>query len=549
MAGNGDPHGQQGVAIYMYTANCSMQRFFYSADGEWLIVPQHGRLRFATEFGRIDAGPQHIVVIPRGVRYQVELLDPQARGYICENYGAPFRLPDLGVIGSNGLANPRDFRSLIAWFEDIDGRFELVAKFMGRLWCTQLDHSPLDVVAWHGNMAPYTYDLRNFNTIGSMSYDHPDPSISLVLQSPSNAPGVDAIDFVVFPPRWLAAEHTFRPPWFHRNVASEFMGLVQGKYDGKAEGFRPGGASVHHARAVGALFRPEQPLLPNYKWLPVGYHARASSVTVSDHAFARPCGQCLLPGHCAPILGPTQQLDYELELGFWVGQGNLPGERIAIDAAEAHWFGVSLLNDWSARDMQTWEYQPLGPFLSKSFASTVSPWVITAEALAPFRAPLDRPEDDPSLLPYLDSPAVRATGAVDITLEVLVRTPTMRACGLAPHCVSRCSSARSAYWTIAQLLAHHTVNGCNLQPGDLLGSGTLSGPLPTEAGSLLELTRGGKQALVLPNGENRTFLQDGDTVILRGWCERAGAARIGLGELRGTVLQACPPWAQGAVNA
>lgn len=247
MAGNGDPHAQSGSAIYLYVANRSMQgRFFYDADGELLIVPQQGRLRIATEFGLIEAEPQEIVVIPRGVRFRVELLDDVARGYVCENYGAPFRLPDLGVIGSNGLANPRDFQTPVAWYEDVEGDFQLDAKFMGNLWRAKLDHSPLDVVAWHGNYAPYKYDLRRFNTIGSISYDHPDPSIFLVLQSVSDTPGVDTIDFVIFPPRWLTAEHTFRPPWFHRNIASEFMGLIHGQYDAKAEGFLPGGASLHN---------------------------------------------------------------------------------------------------------------------------------------------------------------------------------------------------------------------------------------------------------------------------------------------------------------
>jgi homogentisate 1,2-dioxygenase len=247
MAGNGDPHAQSGAGIHVYAANRSMtDRVFYDADGEMLVVPQQGRLRFATELGLIDVEPQEIVVIPRGVRFRVELLDDAARGYVCENFGAPFRLPDLGVIGSNGLANPRDFQTPVAWYEDRDGKFELVAKFMGHLWAAKMDHSPLDVVAWHGNHAPYKYDLRRFNVIGSISYDHPDPSIFLVLQSQSDTPGVDAIDFVIFPPRVLAAQNTFRPPWFHRNIASEFMGLIHGVYDAKAEGFKPGGASLHN---------------------------------------------------------------------------------------------------------------------------------------------------------------------------------------------------------------------------------------------------------------------------------------------------------------
>ena len=247
MAGNGSPYTQSGAGIHVYVANRSMtDRAFYDADGELLIVPQQGRLRFATELGLIEAEPQEIVVIPRGVRFRVELLDSAARGYVCENLGSPFRLPDLGVIGSNGLANSRDFQTPVAWFEDRNGEYELIAKFMGNLWSAAMDHSPLDVVAWHGNCAPYKYDLRRFNVIGSISYDHPDPSIFLVLQSVSDTAGVDSIDFVIFPPRVLAMQHTFRPPWFHRNIASEFMGLVHGTYDAKAQGFAPGGASLHN---------------------------------------------------------------------------------------------------------------------------------------------------------------------------------------------------------------------------------------------------------------------------------------------------------------
>jgi homogentisate 1,2-dioxygenase len=246
MAGNGDPAAMTGCAIHIYAINRSMQRFFYDADGELLIVPQHGRLRIDTELGRIDVEPQEIAVVPRGVRFRVGLGDGAARGYVCENYGALLRLPDLGPIGSNGLANPRDFLTPHAWYEDREGSFELVAKFMGNLWAADIDHSPLDVVAWHGNYAPYKYDLRRFNTIGSTSFDHPDPSIFLVLQSQTDTPGTDNLDFVIFPPRWLVMEHTFRPPWFHRNVASEFMGLIHGVYDAKAEGFLPGGASLHN---------------------------------------------------------------------------------------------------------------------------------------------------------------------------------------------------------------------------------------------------------------------------------------------------------------
>jgi homogentisate 1,2-dioxygenase len=221
-------------------------RFFYDADGELLVVPQLGRLRLATELGVLQVEPLEIAVIPRGLRFTVEVLDGPSRGFVCENFGAPFRLPDLGPIGSNGLANPRDFQTPVAHYEDRRGELELVARFGGHCWSAPIDHSPLDVVAWHGNYAPYKYDLRRFNTIGSVSYDHPDPSIFLVLQSISDTPGVDAVDFVIFPPRWLVMENTFRPPWFHRNVASEFMGLISGVYDAKAEGFVPGGASLHN---------------------------------------------------------------------------------------------------------------------------------------------------------------------------------------------------------------------------------------------------------------------------------------------------------------
>ncbi len=247
MAGNGSADAMSGCAIHMYATNRSMMdRFFYSADGELLIVPQEGRLSIATELGLLDIEPQEIAVIPRGVRFRVELPDGKARGYICENFGALLRLPDLGPIGSNGLANPRDFLTPQAAYEVREGNFELVAKLNGHLWRADIGHSPLDVVAWHGNYAPYKYDLRRFNTIGSISFDHPDPSIFLVLHSPSDTPGVDTVDFVIFPPRWLAAEDTFRPPWFHRNFASEFMGLIHGEYDAKAEGFVPGGASLHN---------------------------------------------------------------------------------------------------------------------------------------------------------------------------------------------------------------------------------------------------------------------------------------------------------------
>jgi len=247
MAGNGSPSSMTGCGIHIYAANRPMKdRYFYDADGELLIVPEHGRLRIATELGVIDVAPTEIAVIPRGMRFAVDLPDGKARGYVCENYGAPFKLPDLGVIGSNGLANARDFEIPVARYEDREGDFELCAKFAGHLWSARIGHSPLDVVAWHGTHVPYRYDLKRFNAVGSITYDHPDPSIFLVLQSPSDTIGVDSIDFVIFPPRILAMQHTFRPPWFHRNIASEFMGLVQGVYDAKAEGFAPGGASLHN---------------------------------------------------------------------------------------------------------------------------------------------------------------------------------------------------------------------------------------------------------------------------------------------------------------
>ncbi|HBK47365.1 MAG TPA: homogentisate 1,2-dioxygenase [Xanthomonadaceae bacterium] len=247
MAGNGAPSAHAGVAIHLYAANASMQgRFFYDADGELLIVPQQGRLVLRTELGVLEVEPQQIAVVPRGVRFRVELPDGPSRGYVCENFAGLLRLPELGPIGANGLANPRDFETPHAAYEDVEGDFELVAKFNGRLWRADIGHSPLDVVGWHGNYAPYRYDLRRFNAIGSISFDHPDPSIFTVLTAPSEIPGTANMDFAIFPPRWLVAQHTFRPPWFHRNVASEFMGLVHGAYDAKAEGFVPGGASLHN---------------------------------------------------------------------------------------------------------------------------------------------------------------------------------------------------------------------------------------------------------------------------------------------------------------
>jgi fumarylacetoacetase len=296
-------------------------------------------------------------------------------------------------------------------------------------------------------------------------------------------------------------------------------------------------ASIHHATNVGKLMRPDAPLLPNYKWLPVGYHGRASSIGVSGQRFARPAGQTMPRGAATPVFGPSQRLDYELEIGVFVGVGNALGERVALDDAPDHLFGLCLLNDWSARDIQGWEYQPLGPFLAKSFATTISPWIVTLEALAPYRTAWTRPDEDPVPLAYLDSPTHREAGALDIGLEVLIETARMRAERAPPARLSR-SNLRHSYWSVFQMLAHHTVNGCNLQPGDLYATGTQSGPRPEEAGSLLELTEAGKNAIALPDGESRKFLEDGDRVILRARAERAGFAPIGFGECSGTVMPA-----------
>jgi len=295
--------------------------------------------------------------------------------------------------------------------------------------------------------------------------------------------------------------------------------------------------SVHHATNIGKQFRPDNPLLPNYKWVPIGYHGRVSSIGVSGQAFPRPKGQTMAPGATEPGFGPCKRLDIELELGIFVGAGNPQGEPVAMGQAEQHVFGICLLNDWSARDIQAWEYQPLGPFLSKNFATTISPWIVTLEALAPYRVAFTRPEGDPQPLPYLDSAANREKGAFDIQLEVGLQTPRLREAAQAAAVICR-TSYRHAYWTVAQMVAHHTVNGCNLQPGDLFGSGTLSGPTLDQAGALIELTQGGKNPVQLPNGEQRVYLDDGDAVVLRGWCEKPGAARIGFGECVGTVLPA-----------
>ena len=295
--------------------------------------------------------------------------------------------------------------------------------------------------------------------------------------------------------------------------------------------------SIHHATSVGKLFRPDNPLLPNYKYVPIAYHGRASSIGVSGQRFPRPLGQIKHPTDAAPVFAASNRLDYELELAVWVGSGNAQGTRVPMTGAESHAFGMCLLNDWSARDIQTWEYQPLGPFLGKSFASTISPWVVTMEALEPYRTAWTRAAGDPQPLPYLDAPDNRARGAIDIAVEAYLQTAAMRAHHTAPQRLSQ-SSFKHAYWTVAQMIAHHTSGGCNLQPGDLLGTGTQSGPTPEQAGSILELTKGGKEALTLPGGERRTFLEDGDTLILKAYCAKTGFARIGFGECAGTVLPA-----------
>ena len=295
--------------------------------------------------------------------------------------------------------------------------------------------------------------------------------------------------------------------------------------------------SIYHATAVGSLFRPDNPLLPNYKWVPIGYHGRSSSIDVSGQTFHRPKGQTKAPDADTPSFGPCKRLDYELELGIYLGKGNALGDAIAIENAENHVFGFCVFNDWSARDLQAWEYQPLGPFLAKNFASTVSPWIVTTEALAPFRTSWTRDENDPQPMPYLESAANREQGAFDIQMDVKIQTQKMRDENHQPTHVSA-SSFKHSYWTVAQMVTHHTVNGCNFMPGDMLGSGTQSGPTHEEAGSLLELSRGGKEKITLSNGEQRSFLEDGDNVIMRGWCEKPGYARIGFGSVESTVLPA-----------
>lgn len=300
--------------------------------------------------------------------------------------------------------------------------------------------------------------------------------------------------------------------------------------------------SIHHARNVGRIARPDAPpLTPNFQWLPIAYHGRASSIVVSGQKFRRPMGQFMPAGASTPVYGPCARLDYELELGICIGQGNALGEPIALAQAESHIFGLCLLNDWSARDIQFWEMAPLGPFLGKNFATTISPWLVSLEALAPFRRPFVRPADEPQPLAYLDSADNRAQGALDVRLDVLLQTAQQRGKGQPGTRVSR-TSFRHQYWTVAQMVTQHTVGGCNLQTGDLLGSGTISGPQPQEAGAMVELTKGGREPITLRHAdgvtEQRAFLQDGDAVILRGWCEAPGRVRIGFGECRGEVLPA-----------
>ena len=297
-------------------------------------------------------------------------------------------------------------------------------------------------------------------------------------------------------------------------------------------------ASVHHATNVGSMFRPDNPLLPNYKWVPIGYHGRSSSIVPSNTPVRRPRGQLKDQAADAPEYAPSRALDYEMEMGCFIGPGNPLGEAVPLEQAEQHLFGLCLVNDWSARDIQTWEYQPLGPFLAKNFATTISPWVVTMEALEPFRTrAYDRPPGDPAPLPYLDSASNRERGGIDAVVEVFIRTARMRGAGLPEQRVSR-SRMADLYWTVAQMFAHHTSNGCNLRPGDLFATGTISGPGKDARGCLLELTWRGAEPLTLPGGETRKFLEDGDEVIMRGYCERPGTTRIGFGECRGVVLPA-----------
>jgi fumarylacetoacetase len=326
---------------------------------------------------------------------------------------------------------------------------------------------------------------------------------------------------------------------YREDVESELIGQTEARMHvpcliGDYTDFYVG---IHHATNVGKQFRPDQPLLPNYKYVPIGYHGRASSVRASGEPVIRPSGQRKPPDADVPAYGPSKRLDYELELGIWIGRGNELGQPIPIGEASEHIAGYCLLNDWSARDLQAWEYQPLGPFLAKNFLTSVSPWIVSPDALAPFRKPMPpRPAGDPEPLDYLNDSADRERGALAINLEVTLSTEATRKQGLAPHVLSRGSAAMAMYWSAAQIVAHHSSNGCNLQPGDLIGTGTLSTDEETGLGSMLEISQGGKRPIELESGETRSFLEDGDEITLKAWCEGAGLARIGLGECVGRVV-------------
>ncbi len=322
-------------------------------------------------------------------------------------------------------------------------------------------------------------------------------------------------------------------------VSRNLLGIAETELfvPSKIGGYTDFYASIHHATNVGRLFRPDNPLLPNYKYVPIAYHGRSSSIVVSGTPVVRPSGQ-QRSGENDPRFAPSRRLDYELEAGLYIGQGNALGTPIPITESAQHIFGFSLVNDWSARDIQSWEYQPLGPFLGKNFGTTVSPWIVTSEALAPFRVAANpRPAGDPAPLPYLFAEEDQQHGALNIELEVLIASEKMRQQGIAPHRLS-CVNFNTMYWTPAQMVTHHASNGCNLEPGDLLASGTVSGPEPGSLGSLLEITKGGRDPFTVPSGETRTFLEDGDEVILRGSCSAPGFRRIGFGECRGVILPA-----------
>jgi fumarylacetoacetase len=380
-------------------------------------------------------------------------------------------------------------------------------------------------------------DLRA--TVANGSLDTLDPQISRSCENDSlnalMALGREAVD--ALRPRLmdLLSDRSFRarvePALIQQSAVEMLLPARIGDYTDFY-------ASIYHATNVGSLFRPDNPLLPNYKYVPIGYHGRASSMAVSGTEIQRPCGQTKAADAEEPSFGPTRSLDYELEVGFFVGRGNAQGRSVPISEAESHIFGLCLVNDWSARDIQAWEYQPLGPFLAKNFATTISPWVLTLDALEPFRVPaFKRVTDDPNPLPYLNAEEDRARGGIDLKLEVWLKTKQMRAENSAPVRLSQ-GNLRDLYWTLAQMLTHHTSNGCNLHPGDLLASGTVSGAARDSLGCLLEITRRGAEPLQVPNGETRKFLEDGDEVILRGYCEREGHPRIGFGECRGIVRPA-----------